>query len=137
MQATHLMQGWQAWGKPSLDAQRLVRHSRLWRRFEVVHDRRVVGRVHQLVQCWVSIVGNDRVQPMSCSAVKEIILQAGEQPWGIAAVWHQRHWERAGCTASGQDAVVAAESRTPSQSLASALQPWSCEAMEPVMIGRT
>ena len=43
MEATHLVQGWQAWGKPSLDAQRLVRHSRLWRRFEVVHNCRVVG----------------------------------------------------------------------------------------------
>ena len=85
MQATHLMQGWQAWGKPSLDAQRLVRHSRLRRRFEVVHDCRVVGRVHQLVQCWVGVISNDRVQPVSRSAVEEIILQAGEEPWGAVA----------------------------------------------------
>lgn len=115
MEATHLVQGWQAGGKPSLDAQRLVRHSRLWRRFEVVHDGGVVGRVHQLVQCWVGIVGNDRVQPVSRSAVKEVILQAGRELWGAAVPMAERHPERVGCTGNRQDTVVAAESEIPSQ----------------------
>ena len=40
--------------------------------------------MHQLVQCWVGIVGNDRVQPVSRSAVKEVILQTGKESWATA-----------------------------------------------------
>ena len=75
--------------------------------------------MHKLVQCWVSIVGNDRVQPVSRSAVEEVILQEGEDPWGAVAPMAPRPQERAGRTGSGQDTVVAAESGIPSQSWAS------------------